>query len=58
MTDERCPGCGAHLFERGPDSPPIRLCQDCWWAHERAVYRVDPSLCHPLASAWIERGHP
>lgn len=50
---ELCPVCRAHLFERGVRSPPVRLCQECWWADQRKRHK-DGAEVHPLARFLIE----
>ena len=34
MADgERCAGCGVRMPDRSPNSPTVRRCETCWWAH-------------------------
>lgn len=50
---ELCPICRAHLFERGPRSPAVRLCQECWWADQRKRHAAGDEV-HPLARTYID----
>lgn len=51
---DRCGDCGLSLPERGPNSPEVRRCETCWWAHQREQFAAGGEV-HKYARPWLER---
>lgn len=52
-----CASCSVPMPERGPDSPVVRRCETCWWAHETQVWQSGGEP-HALARPVLERRFP
>jgi hypothetical protein len=57
VTDgERCAGCGVRMPDRSPNSPAVRRCEACWWAHNTAE-RLAGHAVYPLTEPVLRRTH-